>query len=101
MPYFIQLMLLKANFTLKKTILCTIEMYDQSHDVQQQVSLEPLWGIELGTGALKAVFSRKYRPLLATPKTKIPEISSVENRQDGRHFTHYDLFVTRNLNVKC
>ena len=56
MQYFIQLMLLKANFTLKKTILYTIEMYDQFHDVQQQVSIEPLWRIELGTGVLQADF---------------------------------------------
>ena len=55
MPYFIQLMLLKANFTLK-TILYTIEMYDQFHDVPQEVSIEPLWGIELGTGVLQADF---------------------------------------------
>ena len=31
-------------------------MYDQFHDVQQQVSIEPLWRIELGTGALQADF---------------------------------------------
>ena len=56
MPYFIQLMLLKAIFTIKKTILYTIEMYDQFHDVPQQVSIEPLWGIKLGTGVLQADF---------------------------------------------
>ena len=56
MPYFIQLMLLRANFTLKKTILYTIEMYDQFHDVPQEVSIEPLWRIELGTGVLQADF---------------------------------------------
>ena len=50
MPYFIQLMLLK------KTILYTIEMYDQFHDVPQQVSIEPLLRIELGTGVLQADF---------------------------------------------
>ena len=33
-----------------ETILYTIEMYDQFHDVPQEVSIEPLWGIELGTG---------------------------------------------------
>ena len=31
-------------------------MYDQFHDVPQQVSIEPLWGIELGTGVLQADF---------------------------------------------
>ena len=65
-------------------------MYDQFHDVPQQVSIEPLLRIELGTGVLQAdFFSRKYSPISwQPPKTKIPEISSVEHRQDGRHFTH-------------
>ena len=31
-------------------------MYDQFHDVPQQVSIEPLWRIELGTGVLQADF---------------------------------------------
>ena len=31
-------------------------MYDQFHDVPQEVSIEPLWGIELGTGVLQADF---------------------------------------------
>ena len=31
-------------------------MYDQFYDVPQEVSIEPLWGIELGTGVLQAHF---------------------------------------------
>ena len=64
-------------------------MYDQFHDAPQQVRIEPLWRIELVTGVLQADFflSKIKAYLLATPKTKIPEISSVEHRQDGRHFT--------------
>ena len=31
-------------------------MYDQFHDVPQEVSIEPLWRIELGTGVLQADF---------------------------------------------
>ena len=37
----------ESKFYTKKTILYTIEMYDQFHDVPQQVSIEPLWRIEL------------------------------------------------------
>ena len=61
-------------------------MYDQFHDVTQQVSIEPLWRIALGTGVglLEAVFFLEN----TTPETKITEISSLEHRQDGRHFTH-------------
>ena len=66
-------------------------MYDQFHDVPQKVSIEPLWRIELGTGVLQADFFLKNIGLSLgnlPKKTKIPEISSVEHRQDGRHFTH-------------
>ena len=43
-------------------------MYDQFHDVPQQVSIEPLWRIELGTGVLQADFlSRKYRSISWQP----------------------------------
>ena len=43
-------------------------MYDQFHDVPQQVSIEPLLRIELGTGVLQAdFFSRKYRPISWQP----------------------------------
>ena len=39
-------------------------MCDQFNDVPQEVSIKPLWRIELGTGVLQAdFFSRKYRPL--------------------------------------
>ena len=54
----------ESCFCTKKTILFTIEMYDQFHDVPQQVSIEPL----LGTGVLQAdFFSRKYRPISWQP----------------------------------
>ena len=43
-------------------------MYDQIHDVPQQVSIEPLWRIELGTGVLQAdFFSQKFRPISWQP----------------------------------
>ena len=45
-----------------------MEMYVQFHDVPQQVSIEPLWRIEFGTGVLQAhFFSRKYRPISWQP----------------------------------
>ena len=64
------------------------------------MSIEPLWGIELGFSKLIFFENIGLWYLLAAPKTKIPEISLVEHRQDGRHFTHLDHFVTRSFNVK-
>ena len=65
-------------------------MYDQFHDVPQEVSIEPLWRIELGTGVLQADFFLKNIGLsLGNPsKNENTRNQLVEHRQDGRHFTH-------------
>ena len=44
-------------------------MYDQFYDVPQEVSIEPLWGIELGTGVLQAdfIFSKISMPISWQP----------------------------------
>ena len=74
MPYFIQLMLVKANFTLKKTYtyIYTIEMYDQFHDVSQQMRIEPLWRIELGKDVLQATQNKNTRNQLNGTSSRWP-----------------------------
>ena len=64
-------------------------MYDQFHDVPQQVSIEPLWRIVLGTGVLQAdFFFENIGLFLDNPQNENTRNQFGGTSSNGRHFTH-------------
>ena len=76
-------------------------MYDQFHDVPQEVSIEPLWRIELGMGVLQAdFFSQKYRPISWQPPKKRKYQKSAR-RTSSRWPPFYTLGSLCHTQFKC